>query len=333
MLARRCPRILAGAWVLLAAALAVACHRDQGAGRAPLALGIAIPSYVHAVAWIAHDHGELAREGLDAKVQVLGGSAATMRSLVAGSTDIAIAGGDAVLRADAAGADLVVVAGLVDRFYHRIVARRPIDKVEALKGKRVGLPFLGGPQYMAMRFALRRAGLVEGKDVKVLSMGREFDRMAALKRGDIDATTSQTPPAKLAELGLNVIADLPDENVPFPYAVVVARRDYVQKHPDRVRGTLVALCDAARFYRAKKAASLAIVEKHISGSDTHAAARRRYDTMGPKRITLPPRPDKAAFRTVINLAGDARVRAMQPDKVFDLAILEDLIRHGKCGAP
>ncbi len=157
--------------------------------------------------------------------------------------------------------------------------------------------------------------------------------MAALRCGDIDATTSQTPPAQLSGLGLDVIADLPDENVPFPYAVVVARRDYVDKHPDRVRGTLAALCDAARFYRANKAASLAIVEKHISGSDTQAAVEQRYDTMGPTRITLPPRPDKAAFRTVIDLAKDERVRAMDPDKVFDLGILDDLIRHGKCGAP
>lgn len=322
--------------LMLLAALAVGCGgdtTDRTPGRAPLRLGIAIASYVHAVAWVARDHGELGREGLDAEVQVLGGSSAAVRALIAGNTDVAIVGGDAVLQANAAGADLVVVAGLVDRFYHRVVARDPVTTIEALRGRRVGLPFLGGPQDMAVRFALRRAGLEPGEDVRILNMGRELDRMAALARGDIDATTSQTPPSRLRALGLHVIANLPDEDVPFPYAVVVTRRDYLRTHDDRVRAALAALCDAASFYRTDRSASLAIVEAHMSGSDVEAAASERYEEMGPSRIALPPRPSEAGFRTVIVLLDDERARAVDPADLFDLRILDALVRQGRCLAP
>lgn len=309
--------------------------RGAKAKPAALSLGIAIPSYVHAVAWIGADKGffgDAKPNPLAVKVQVMGGSAATMRGLIAGSIDVGIAGGDAVLKARAAGAELVVLAGLVDRFYHRLVARKAIKDGAALSGKRIGLPFLGGPQDMAVRVALKQLKLRYGTDVKVLSLGKEFNRMAALQKGEIDATTSQTPPSQLAKLGLHVLADLPaDDRLHFPYAVLVTKRETLSERRGALESLLGGLCEAIRFYkdRRNKPASLAVIAKRIgAGADTSGATAARYEVSGPRLLSFPPRPTEEAFETVRSFLGKKDGPRLTPAKVFDLALLKKLTRDG-----
>lgn len=298
----------------------------------PLDIGLAISSYVHAVVWIAKDTGAMKRHGLKAppNVEVMGGSAATMRALLGESIDVGVAGGDAVLKARAAGADLVIIAGLVNRFYHRIVGAPSIQSIEELRGKKIGLSFLGGPQDTAVKVALEQAGLAYGEDVEVLNMGREFNRMAALRAGEIHATTSQTPPSRLAEMKLHVLADLPASEAAFPYAMVVVERDTLERRPEQLEALLASLCEATTFYREREQESLAIIASHIKGADTQAAAKERYELAGPTMLSSPPTPDPKGFETVtrhVELPG-----GHQPDleAAIDLTLLRKLQGQGTC---
>jgi NitT/TauT family transport system substrate-binding protein len=297
----------------------------------PLALGIAIPSYVHAIAWIAEDRGAFDDAGLDTTVTVTGGSAAALRTLIAKQNDVVLAGGDAVLKANHAGADVVVVAAFVNRFYHRIVAKKELETPDDLKGKTIGLPFLGGPQDMTVKWALDKHDLAYGEDVKVLGLGKELNRVAALKHGEIDATTSQTPPARLDELGLHVLVDPSKADVPFPYMVMAVRRDELAERRADIVAALGALCEAATFYRAanNRTASLAIIAKHIAGSDTVGAREARYDHTGPSFLSWPPTPSRDAFETVARLSG-GKVTLSKDSKVVDDSLLKDLQSKGRC---
>ena len=253
----------------------------------------------------------------------MGGSAATLRTLIADSIEVGIAGGDAVVKANRAGADLVVVGGLVDRFYHRLVVGKEIKTAEDLRGKSIGLAILGGPQEVAARYALQSCGLTPGKDVKIRSMGREFNRLAALTRGDVAGTVSQTPPSRLAELGLHVLVDLPKHDVRFPYAVVVTRRKFLAEHPERVRAFLRGLTHAIAFYKdeANKAESIEIIGLYLSSSDTKAAADERYRTGGPGMISSPPYPSEEGFRTVLKFL---ELSDVQPADLLDLRLLDEV---------
>ncbi len=296
----------------------------------PLRVGLAIPSYVHAVGWIADDKGFFEAEGLDAEVAVMGGSAATMRALIAEATDLGLAGGDALIKADAAGADLVIVAGFVNRFYHRLVARKETLNTRELRGRKIGLPFLGGPQDMAVRYALTQAELEYGKDVEILSLGKEFNLLAALSRGEIDATTSQTPPSRLEELGLTVLADLPNAPVAFPYLTAAVRRADLEAHPERVAGALRALCEGVEFYQGSEVESLGIVQAHLQDADTAEAAAERYRMGGPALMSWPPVPDEAGLQSVIDALGE-QAGGLAVKDVVDLSVLDEVRRGGGCG--
>lgn len=316
---------------LLALVMTGACRSNRVAPAGKVSLGIAIPSYVHAVAWIADDKGLFAKHKIDARVQVMGGSAATMRGLLANSIDVGLAGGDAVIKANLAGADLVVVAGLVNRFYHRLIARAEVKTPADLRGKKIGLAFLGGPQDMAVKYALRKFGLGYGSDVKVLNLGKEFNRMAAMARGDIHATTSQTPVSRLAKLGFHVLADLPAWNVPFPYAVVVVKRSYLTKRRATLVRFLAALCQASDSYRKDEAGSLRIIQNHLRGSDTEAAAHERYRLAGPSMISYPPVASTKAFANVVEFIGARAAGKVDVKKLVDPSLVDELIRAGRCG--
>lgn len=272
--------------------------------RASARLGLAIPSHVHAVAWVGRDAGFFERESLDVEVQVLGGSAAAVQALIAGAVDVVLAGGDAALKANSAGADVVVVAGLVHRFYHQLVARRSTVRVADLRGKRVGLPFPGGPQDMAVRHALRSAGLAPEADVEIASLGKDVNLLAALARGDVEAAPAQVSPKTLEKLGLHVLADPTSGDVEFPYAMVVVRRDDLAKRRALIESMVAALCSAAAFYRApaNDAAVRAIVSGHLGGKDDTDVAER-LENAGRRFLTLPPVPRRSALESAWRLSG------------------------------
>ena len=155
-----------------------------------LRVGMAIPSYAHGVLWIAQDGGFFAKRGLEVEVFASKGSADAMRLLMSKDLDIVLAGGDALVKADLAGADAVAFAGVVNTFYHRLAAGPGTRSLADLRGRRVGLPFLGGPQDMTVRVALRRAGLAYGKDVSIANLGSEYARLTAIRQGRTDAVTT-----------------------------------------------------------------------------------------------------------------------------------------------
>ena len=284
-----------------------------------LRVGMAIPSYAHGVLWVARDAGIFKKHGLDVDVLVLQGSADAMKLLVAEKVDVVLAGGDAMIKADLAGADLVVFAGIVNRFFHRIVARPDIQKPEQLKGRVIGLPILGGPQEMAVQVALKRWGLRYGTDVKVRNMGAEFARLTAVKNGLVDAVTSDAPASVLRKLDLRVLGDVPAWGDSFPYMMAIARRDFLKKDERRTEAFLKALTEAMEYYRDHEKESVAIVAKGLGGeraSETEAAELYRQN--GPAIFTFPPYPKPDGFKTVLDFLReqDPKAAAAKPEQFF-----------------
>ncbi len=297
-----------------------------------ITLGIAIPSYVHAVAWLAADKGFFERAGLDVKVMVMGGSAATMKGLVSGDLDIGLAGGDAVIKADLAGADLRVFGGVVNRFYHRLVGAKGVTSAAQLKGGSVGLPFLGGPQDMAVQFALAELGLAYHDDVEIRSMGKEYARLVALDRGLVDAVTSAAPPGLLREMGLNLLVDLPASERPFPYMMMVARQGTLRDRRGMVTRFVEALVPAMHDYARDREGSLAALADRL-GADKGAPGEA-YAACGPSLYSFPPYPDPRGMQVVLDFMAKledrdlARAGEHQAAEFIDTGILDELKARG-----
>ena len=320
---------------LLLLAFALACGPRApapGETKERVRIGLAIPSYVHAIAWISHERGYFADEGLAAEVQVMGGSAATIQALVGGSLDFGLAGGDTALKARLAGADLAVLAVVVDRFYHRIISRPDVQGLEALKGKTIGLPFLGGPQEMAVRHALQSVSLSPERDVKLLTLGEEFNRMAALARGEIHATTAEVPLPRIREQGFHVLADLPAGDARFPYVAVVVRKGHLQQRTAQAQGVVRALCRGIAYYKHadNKPQALELVRRHIGSEVPPHVAEESYEDVGPRFLAYPPAATPDSFASVLPLIGAGAGPAAIPDDFIAPGALAHLQKQGAC---
>lgn len=314
-------------FALVAAFFAAAgCSRER-----PLKVGIAVPSYAHAVLWLAQDGGFFARQGLQAEVYTLKGSADALKLLISGDMDFVLAGGDAVVKSGLAGGDAVAVSGLVNTYYHRLAARPPARETRDLRGRAIGLPFLGGPQDMTARAALKRAGLAYGSDVRIRNMGAEYARLAAVKDGLVDAVTTDAPPSVLAALGLRVVADAPSWGEPFPYMAAVARRERLARKPETALKFLRALCEAMAFYRDHEGESLALLVKRLPQEPgSRASASELYRANGPSRFAFPPRPDPRGYAAVLSFLEDPAAKARRPEEFIETRFLDALEREGSC---
>lgn len=285
-----------------------------------LRVGIAIPSYVHAVAWIAQVKGQFARHGIDAEVITMGGSSATMKGLVAGDIQIGLAGGDAAIKANLSGADLVVFGSGVTRHYHRLVVKGDIEKPADLKGRTIGLPFLGGPQDFLVYVLCQKWGLEYGKDVKVQNMGKEFARLVAITDGKVDGITSAAPRSTLDKLGLKVLADPRSWDEPAPYMMMVAERAFIEKNRALALRFMRALAQAQTYYMAKRDEALEVAFDKLGAKK--GDARMNYVEGGPLMYAVPPVPHVKAMQTALDYI------ALNPDftekaKGFDLGRMLD----------
>jgi len=296
-----------------------------------LRLGIAIPSYVHAVAWIGAQQGFFDQHGIEAEVVTMGGSAATMKGLVAGDIQIGLAGGDAAIKANLAGADLVVFGGVVTKHYHRLVVSGDINKPFDLKGKTIGLPFLGGPQDFLVYVLCKKWGLSYGKEVKVQNMGKEFARLVAITKNKVDGITSAAPRSKLDKLGLRILADPRTWDEPAPYMMMVARRPFLEENQALALDFMRALAQAQTFYLGQRDEALKVAFDKLGAKK--GDAQENYRTGGPLMYDIPPLPKVKAMKLALDYIGrneDFAKKAAGFDlqEMIDPSLAQKLVAEG-----
>ena len=93
--------------------------------------------------WVAQDSGFFIREGVPAELIFIRGGPQTMSALISGEVPFAQIYGGAVIAAALTGADVVIVAGIVNSPFFSIVTTKGIDKPEDLRGKKIGITTFG----------------------------------------------------------------------------------------------------------------------------------------------------------------------------------------------
>src|SRR5712692_7784270 len=159
-----------------------------------VAIGYASPSGVFAPVFIAQEQGLFKKYGLNVKELLLlrGTGPAAAQMLVAGTAPIAALGG-ALIEAAIRGAGLAYVASVSNHLIFSLYSRAEINRPEDLKEKTVAVDAKGGSIELATAVALRKFGLVLGKDVKVVYLGRPVAQLGALEKGIVEATTLSAP--------------------------------------------------------------------------------------------------------------------------------------------
>jgi NitT/TauT family transport system substrate-binding protein len=92
-----------------------------------------------AILWVGKDSGLYQKHGVDLELLFIGASTTAVQALLAGDVDVVYSAAGAVVDANLARADLIMVGCQYDTGQTSFFATAPITSVAALKGKAVGV--------------------------------------------------------------------------------------------------------------------------------------------------------------------------------------------------
>jgi len=229
---------------------------------------------VHGIGYLplyaAIDNGYFSKQGLDVQTTTLTGGA-HVNAVLSGDAWGFIGGIESAAIANAKGAKLVAVGGVVDRANVYWVARKgvkidPDDIAGSIKGLRFAVGRHGGSPEIDSLYELKQLGLNPSKDVKIVNNDVSGSELSLLKSGQADiAETSEPVLGQGISQGVwdEPFVSLPEALGKFAYSDIVTSKANVQKDPDTVTKFDAALAQGMDYVTSNHDGAEKIAEKEF----------------------------------------------------------------------
>ncbi len=284
----------------------------------------------NAIYYVAQDHGLYKKHGLDVDLVFIQSTPISIASLLAGDMQIANASGSGTASAVVAGGNLLVVACYINTLPYELVVSESIKSPEDLKGKSIGISRVGSASDTAAQALIRALGLEPNKDVPILQVGGAPERAAAFRTGRIVGFPSPPGMIQLAKgMPHRILTSTADfkKRFDFPYICANTTKSYLTKNRDTVRKGVMALIEAAHFFKTHKEESKKSIAKN-SRITNEGYLESAYDAMAKlyDRVPLVTRPGmEAQIQEALARKPGATLKL---DDIVDDSIVRDLEKSG-----
>jgi NitT/TauT family transport system substrate-binding protein len=230
--------------------------------RVRVAFGLPLGNPSNPFAWIGKELGYFDEEGIDAEIiSTAANNAQADAMLLSNQIDVGIFGLDPVLRPAATGKTLPAraVFNVQNRSQYEgiVLPDSPIKTLTDLKGKKIGVPELGGSLEPYLAMTLKEVGL-QSSDVEFVATGIGVPMGEAIKRGDVDAgyaTRGQLGPLELAGYPIRFLPR-PKFAEEFITGNVVAQSNVNAETERALKGYLRAYAKSIVFTKANPEAAI-----------------------------------------------------------------------------
>jgi NitT/TauT family transport system substrate-binding protein len=237
------------------------------------------------------------------------------------------------LGAIAEGADLVFVAGFINRLTGMFMAQPKIKTPADLKGKSVGVNSLSGGGWIFSMLTLDHWGLSPERDkIQFRTLGDQSVMVQGFMAGTVDAVLVGYAHGKnLQNKGYTVLADV--EKLPIAYqgSGLISRRAYMRSSPAAAEGVFRSLLDAVTFIR-NPANKSEVIRSLVKGMRLPRLedAEEGYQilpTLYDKKIY----PSVEGIRNVIRLLGmsNEKIRRLKAEDLVEDSLLRKLEKEGR----
>jgi NitT/TauT family transport system substrate-binding protein len=229
-----------------------------------------------------------------------------------------------------AGADLIRLAGFVNKFTYRLVARPEINSPTDLKGKRIGIFRFGSAADRASRLVLAKFGLDPEKDVTyVQTPGADPARIAAMMSKIIDAALLNPPYYKHAVAGgMRILANMMEMDIPIQHIGLVTAQKSVTANPDLYRRIVKSFLEGIHLMRTNPDLAKKALSKYMRSTDPKEL-EESYQLL--KSLVSPkPYPTLEGFKTVFAELAEKvpAARTANAKDFVDTRFLEEFDRSG-----
>lgn len=261
---------------------------------------------------------------------------AELEALLTGEIDLGYIGpGPAVNGYKVSKGDLVIIAG-VSKGGAVLVKRSDskIENVDDLKNKKISIPQYGNTQDIVLRGLMKDNNLkdtVRGGDVKVVQASNA-DLKMLLEEKNIDAAFVPEPwGARLEEeIGAKVVLDYDKtwRGGDYSSAVIVARKEFLESHPEVVKEFLTAHVNATEYIKKSPESTKNIINSQIKELMRDPLNKSVLDK-SMKRIVATYDPNVDSIKDIVNLSEEIGYLRSKTDltDMFNLKILNEVLRE------
>jgi NitT/TauT family transport system substrate-binding protein len=279
--------------------------------------------------WAMQERKLLEKQGLVPEIISISASPTVLQALLAGEIDAASISVTTLTSSRLAGADSVLIVGVVPTFVDFIVSTANITSIEQLKGKTAGVNRLGSTSDLGLRLALRKLGIDPEKDVKIIPAGGNPERFAALSKGITQFTIMPEPFVREAErLGFRKLFSINSLNIPFWWNGILTREATVKSQRPLMLKLTRAMVEAIHYLKTDKEGAKALFRKNLGISDPEAL-ERAYNAYIPIFNEAPyPTPDGVKTMLDYLAVRDPKAGAADPKAFVDMSLVKELDSSG-----
>jgi NitT/TauT family transport system substrate-binding protein len=279
-------------------------------------------------AWMAKESGIFRNNGLDVQlVYFRAGTTATM-ALLSRQTPISQVAAPAIVSASLRGGDAVMIAGgvVVTEFW--LMTRPDIKTAEQLKGGSVAIAVFGGLADFMTRIALKRLGLTPVKDVTIVQIGSNPERLSALETGRVQATMLPQPDNFMAQK--RGFYNLASVHMPYQSTGVATTRTFIRESPDIVRRYVKSQVEAIHRIKTDRETTISVLAKYHALQDKEILERSYDDFSTDERLPPKQYPTLEGIKNILEPLAqtDVKAKAAKPEDFVDVRFIKELDESG-----
>ena len=277
----------------------------------------------------AVDGGYFKKYGLNVVPVVMSGSSTALAALLSGEMSFITIAGSGVINAYLGGRDAVMIAGTVNHAPYELVVAKGINKIEDLKGQKLGIARFGGSADFLARWGLEKYGLKPGKDVIILQTGGNPERLAAVTQGAIQATLlEQSFAYRAKQAGLHTLIDYSTVGLEYQHSGIGTTKSFIEKNPVLTTNFLKGFVEGIHRMKTDRAFAMQVIQRHLRTNDPEAL-KVAYDYNVP---TVPDAPyvNLKGIKFLLDYISESKPQAakLKPEEIGDNGPLKEIEASG-----
>ena len=283
-----------------------------------------------AALWVTQDKGFFRKYGMEIQAVLIESGTTTAQALVAGDIAFANVAGPPVIQSSLRGADLVIIAGVINTLVFQLYTDKNISRPDQLKGKSVGVTRFGSATDFAIRYALEKYGLDPNKDVAVLQLGNQTAQLAALEAGRVQGAMLSMPTSLRAKKsGFPMLADLQMLGLEYQHTSIATSRALLKSKPELARDFLRAYIEGIHYAKTHRKETIEVLGKYLRVDDKEVLDET-YDTLVTTLMPEKPYPTIKGVQTILREFGtkDPAARSARPEQFVDSSLVKELDSSG-----
>lgn len=287
----------------------------------------------HGAIYNSEIRGIFKKYGIEVEVIEMGGGAARgVSALMARDIQFMGGGGAVMIGAALRGADVLMVASILNKGIQRFVTRLELKSPADLKGRKVGITRFGSASHTVLQLMLRKWD-ISPAEIQVVQIGSSPAMLTSLEKGWIDGAVLTVPSIFVAEeKGYPVLADLADMNIDYLHEVISTTQSYLRAHRDQATRFIKAYVEGIAYFKNNKKDSLEVLRKKLrmepAQEDKYLA--RIYDLYASRYFDKAPYPSRRGVETVLEFLAkeEPKAKGADPKSFMDTTIVGELEANG-----